>query len=146
MHGKRPESVLVVVSTVDLDVLLLRRRHPAGLWQSVTGSLEWGESAGAAARRELLEETGIAADDCALADCRRRNRYPIAPAWRHRYASRVSHNTEHVWRICLAERPVVSLNPAEHEAFEWLPRSAAIARAHFPTDRAAIAEFSGAGP
>ena len=41
------------------EFLLLERRRPPGFWQSVTGSLEWGELADAAARRELVEETGI---------------------------------------------------------------------------------------
>ncbi len=39
--------------------MLLERRRPPGFWQSVTGSLEWGELADAAARREVIEETGI---------------------------------------------------------------------------------------
>ena len=51
--------MLVVVYTAGRDVLLLQRREPPDFWQSVTGSLEPGESAIDAARRELLEETGI---------------------------------------------------------------------------------------
>ncbi len=141
--GKRPESVLVIVSTLAAEVLLLRRRQPAGLWQSVTGSLEWAEGAAAAALRELREETGIDAGPAALIDCGRCNRYPIAPAWRHRYRQEFSHNTEHVWRIVLPRRVAVSLDPEEHDASEWLPRRDAVARAHFPTDRAAISEFAG---
>ena len=66
--GKRPESVLIIVSTLNAEVLLLRRRRPPGLWQSVTGSLEWGEGPRSAAQRELHEETGIVADPEALVD------------------------------------------------------------------------------
>ena len=40
-------------------MLLLERTRPRGFWQSVTGSLEWGEGAMAAARREVFEETGL---------------------------------------------------------------------------------------
>ena len=59
---KRPESVLVVVHTGDGRFLMLRRRAPAGFWQSVTGSLRWDEHDPAvAARRELREETGLEA-------------------------------------------------------------------------------------
>jgi lipoyl(octanoyl) transferase len=43
----------------DGRVLLLRRSEArGGFWQPVTGRLEPGEDAAAAARRELLEETG----------------------------------------------------------------------------------------
>ena len=54
---KRPESVLVVVYSADSQVLMLRRHEPPTFWQSVTGSLEWGEQPEQAARRELVEET-----------------------------------------------------------------------------------------
>jgi lipoyl(octanoyl) transferase len=49
----------VVPLGADGRVLLLRR-SPArgGFWQPVTGRIEAGEDPGAAARRELLEETG----------------------------------------------------------------------------------------
>ena len=111
---------------------------------AILGFFGWGEIKGArsAAQRELHEETGIVADPAALVDCGRCNRYPIAPAWRHRYARQVSHNTEYVWRIVLARRCAVSLDPDEHDGFAWLPWQSAIARAHFPTDRAAITEFA----
>lgn len=45
-----------------LEMLLLRRsprRSLAGAWQPVTGGIERGESAMAAAEREVLEETGL---------------------------------------------------------------------------------------
>jgi len=58
---KRPESVLVVVYTRAGEVLMLRRTSPRGFWQSVTGSLEWGELPAHAAARELYEETGLRA-------------------------------------------------------------------------------------
>ncbi|MDH3954436.1 MAG: NUDIX domain-containing protein, partial [Gammaproteobacteria bacterium] len=57
---RRPESVLVVVCSDDRQVLLLRRRRPFEFWQSVTGSLLPGETHEEAARRELMEETGLA--------------------------------------------------------------------------------------
>ncbi|HUH00249.1 MAG TPA: NUDIX domain-containing protein, partial [Gammaproteobacteria bacterium] len=57
---KRPISVLVVVHTRSGEVLLLERIQPPGWWQSVTGSLEAGETPWDAAVRELHEETGMA--------------------------------------------------------------------------------------
>ena len=47
----------------DGKVLLIERaKPPAGLWSLPGGHVEFGETALAAARRELLEETGISAD------------------------------------------------------------------------------------
>ena len=136
---KRPESVLVLVHTRAGEVLLLERCHPAGYWQSVTGSLEWGESAEVAARRELEEETGLMAGD--LIDCRHSNRFPIHPAWRARYASEVSFNTEYVFRLEYKERPDVRVHCAEHVRSLWLPRREAAERVASETNREAILRF-----
>jgi len=60
-------TVSVVPLGADGRVLLLRRTpEHGGLWQPVTGRLEPGEPAEAAARRELLEETGADAPVRAL--------------------------------------------------------------------------------
>ena len=137
---KRPESVLVLVYTLGGDVLLLERRQPAGFWQSVTGSLAWGEDAGSAAVRELGEETGLSAER-SLVDCGQINEFPILPAWRHRYAADVSHNREHVFRLPLLERQAVVLHLSEHRQYRWLPRARALALASSRTNRAAIEAF-----
>ncbi|HXG28390.1 MAG TPA: dihydroneopterin triphosphate diphosphatase, partial [Nevskiales bacterium] len=90
----------------------------------------------AAARRELHEETGIETD--AVIDCGEAHHYPILPEWRHRYAPGVTENHERVFRLELAERVPVRLNPAEHDDYCWLPRQAAAARVWSWTNRAAI--------
>ncbi|MCW9057391.1 MAG: dihydroneopterin triphosphate diphosphatase [Gammaproteobacteria bacterium] len=136
---KRPESVLVLVYTRAGEVLLLERCHPAGYWQSVTGSLEWGEAAESAARRELEEETGLVAAD--LIDCHHSNRFPIHPAWRVRYASEVRFNTEYVFRLEYKERPDVRLHCAEHVRSLWLPRREAAEQVASATNREAILRF-----
>ena len=142
---KRPESVLVLVYTRGGEVLLMRRTRPADFWQSVTGSLAWGEEPQAAARRELFEETGltVGAD---LLDCGVTNRFPIRPPWRARYDPGVHDNTEHVFRVVLPARRSVTLNPAEHSDYAWLPREAAAARASSYTNRDAILAFVPACP
>ena len=82
MHYKKPVSVLVVIHTAALDVLLLERtRHP-GFWQSVTGSQEDDEPLLETARREVLEETGIAAAATDFIDWQLTNRYEIFAEWR----------------------------------------------------------------
>ena len=60
---KIPESVLVVIYTIDLQVLLIERADKPGFWQSVTGSKDSVlESLRETAAREVNEETGIVID------------------------------------------------------------------------------------
>ena len=52
----------------DGKVLLIQRaKPPAGLWSLPGGHVEFGETALAAAQRELLEESGVTADLTAFA-------------------------------------------------------------------------------
>ena len=64
MHSpayKIPESVLVVIYTIEAEVLLIRRAD-AGTWQSVTGSKDFEEEPWhQTACREVMEETGLLA-------------------------------------------------------------------------------------
>ncbi len=134
---KRPESVLVVVYTLSGQVLMLRRREPPDFWQSVTGSLRWGETVRHAAERELLEETGIQAGG-ALEDWCHSERFPIVGPWRARYAPSARFNTEHWLGLCLPTRRIVQLHPDEHRAYRWLIASQAARLASSWTNRAAI--------
>ncbi len=60
MSFKLPVSVLVVIYAEDTKrVLMLQRRDDPAFWQSVTGSLEAGETALQAAAREVKEEVAI---------------------------------------------------------------------------------------
>lgn len=138
---KRPESVLVVIHTPAREILLLERVTPAGFWQSVTGSLESGESPLQAALREVAEETGIHAAVGSLRDWKRTYRFMIRPEWRGRYAPEVSHNVEHVFSLCLPERRPITLAPGEHSSYEWLERNSAAARVFSWTNRDAILEL-----
>ena len=141
---KRPESVLVVVHTDDGQVLQLLRREPQGFWQSVTGSLKEGETPLKAARRELREETGLDGD-AGLVDGGVINRYPIHPAWRHRFAPEVQENTEYVFHLAVAETCDINLS-AEHVDYRWLPREQAADAAGSATDKAAILALLPARP
>lgn len=129
----RPESVLVIIHTPELDCLLLERVRPAGFWQSVTGGLEWDEAPADAAAREVREETGLEPAD--LRDAGITKRFPILPEWRSRFGPDVTENTEHLWYLLLPERQRVTLNPAEHRAFRWLPLDDAIDAASSWTNR-----------
>ena len=118
---KIPVSVLVVIHTPDLQVLLLERADAPGLWQSVTGSQDAGETLRETAVREVREETGLDAEQYTLGDWELENRFEIFERWRHRYAPGVTHNTEHVFGLLLPEPLQVTLSPREHLNQIWLP-------------------------
>ncbi len=142
---KIPESVLVVIHTPALEVLLIERADRPGYWQSVTGALEHNDEPLAdTARREVLEETGIAGG--VLRDWGRSNHYEIYPVWRHRYAPGVTHNIEHVFGLTVAPGTPVRLSPREHLAHQWLPWRAAAERCFSPSNAEAILGLPGYAP
>lgn len=138
MVYKRPVSVLVVIYTRNLDVLLLERTDHPGYWQSVTGSVEAGETLMQTAVREVREETGIDAEQYRLTDWHTQNSYEIYPQWRHRYAPGTTHNTEHVFGLKLPFMLPVELSPREHLRHHWWPWQDAAEKVFSPSNRTAI--------
>ncbi|MES1987755.1 MAG: dihydroneopterin triphosphate diphosphatase [Pseudomonadota bacterium] len=117
---KTPVSALVLIHTKDLQVLIMERADKAGYWQSVTGSLEQGETPTQAAIREVQEETGLDATYYDFQDWQVSNIYEIYPHWRHRYAPDVTHNTEHLFGLELPSQLPIKLAPDEHLRYEWV--------------------------
>ena len=117
---KIPVSILVIIYTKDMEILLLHRKDKKNFWQSVTGSIEEGESPVNAAKRELLEETGIDHQEFLLLDWKFSQQYEIFPHWRYRYEPNVTHNIEHVFSVELPEKIIVNLEPSEHIEYKWV--------------------------
>lgn len=138
MLYKQPVSALVVLHDAAFNILLLERAQAPGFWQSVTGSLEAGETPFQAALREVAEETAYPARAEALCDWHLCSDYEIYPRWRHRYAPGVTRNTEHVFSLCLPAAWMPTLHPEEHRAWQWLPRQEAAALAFSPSNQSAI--------
>jgi dATP pyrophosphohydrolase len=142
MPFKRPVSILVVIYAEDTKrVLMLQRRDDPDFWQSVTGSVEEGETAPQAAAREVKEEVSvdIFAERLNLMDCQRTVEFEIFSHLRHRYAPGVMRNTES-W-FCLAlphEREIVF---TEHLTYRWVNAVDAAALTKSWSNRQAIEEF-----
>lgn len=144
MPHKIPESVLVVIHTPAMEVLLIERADRPGFWQSVTGSLDTpDEPLQDTAARELFEETGIVTDGAAIAlhDWHLSNIYEIYPVWRHRYAPGVTHNTEHVFSVCVPRDIAITLSPREHLNHVWLPYIEAADRCFSSSNAEAILQL-----
>mgnify|MGYP001372325445 CR=1 FL=1 len=137
----RPESVLVVIHTPERECLLLERVHPRGFWQSVTGTIEAGESPIAAAYREVGEETGVnlSPQSGDIVDCQHVNQYEIRKEWQHRYPPDNFVNTEYVFVTQIPSDSRIILT--EHSAYEWLDKPEALARVWSPSNRNAILAF-----
>ena len=137
MALRRPESVLVVVYTAAAEVLLLKRVAPFSFWQSVTGSLDPGETPAETARRELEEETGLGARG-ALIDTGVARTFNIDPRWLDRYAPGVTENREYEWRFRLSETAKATIDVDEHSEFRWVCIDEAIELVWSWTNRQAL--------
>jgi 8-oxo-dGTP pyrophosphatase MutT (NUDIX family) len=142
MRDKAFRKALVVVvwarmpGESDKKVLLLRL-VPArgGFWQTVTGGVEEGESFVEGALREAREETGL-----------RFEREPQYLGLEQEFPSRHGGMArEQAFYLPLfggAAPPTPVLDGQEHDGFEWLPPTDAIARIKFPFNGQAIERAS----
>jgi dATP pyrophosphohydrolase len=135
---RTPVSVLIVIYADDRRALLLRRIKPFDFWQSVTGSLQAGESHADAARRELVEETGLR-DEGTLTYSGISRQFVIDPRWRHKFAPGVVENVEFEWHYRLPAPVDIRICGNEHSEYLWLPIAAAMEQVWSWTNRDALA-------
>jgi dihydroneopterin triphosphate diphosphatase len=129
----------VVIYTGTGEALLLERADHPGFWQSVTGSKDYvDEPLRLTCQREVFEETGLQAGPDDFEDWCTQNRYEIYPHWRKRYPVGVTHNTEHVFGLRLAEPARIVLAPREHLSAQWLPIAQAAEKCFSWTNVAAL--------
>jgi lipoyl(octanoyl) transferase len=137
-------TVSVAPVRADGWVLLLRRTEArGGFWQQVTGRMEPGESAVAAARRELREETGI---DVPVEPLGYRHGFGIDPSLLGSKEPELRTVEEEAFAVRVPAATGVTLS-AEHCEYAWLPPREAEGRVRFAGLRKAIQMATGApGP
>jgi dATP pyrophosphohydrolase len=138
---KQPISALIIIYTVDLQVLLLKRADFPDAWQSVTGSIEGQESPYDAAIREVREETAIdlrqSPPRWAFTSWEMTNEYAIYEQWRYRYAPGTINNTEHVFGLKLPQPISIQLSD-EHVDYKWIAWQVAAEMVFSPSNAEAI--------
>jgi lipoyl(octanoyl) transferase len=128
-------TVCVVPVAPDGRVLLLRRSQDrGGFWQPVTGRIEPGESVAAAARRELLEETGA---DATVEDLGYRHAFALEPGLLRGAAPGflVAEETAFLARVPPSFTCRIS---DEHDEHAWFGPEAALERLRFAGLRKAV--------
>ncbi len=120
---------------------MLQRRDDVDFWQSVTGSLETGETPTETAIRELWEEVRlkIEAKSTALFDCNESVEFEIFPHFRYKYAPNVTHCQEHWFLLAVAQEFTPELT--EHLAFQWVSPTRAIQMTKSPNNAEAIRRY-----
>jgi len=133
-----PLSILVYAvapASSGHEYLLLRRIEPqGGFWQGVTGAVEPGEALDEAAIRELTEETALA--PIRLLAVNYQYTFPI----RIRSAGRshLQHVTEHVFLALLSAKVDPTIDPSEHDAWDWYSYEEALLWLRWPGNIEAI--------
>ena len=127
--------VKVVVHDRDRVLLLHRRAERGNFWQPITGSIEDGESPLATARREIVEETGVAGDPSPLGLTQS---FLIESAYlAARHASPII-ASEVGFTASLDSAHPILLDAAEHDHYGWFTFPEAYEKIQWTDDREAL--------
>ncbi|HEX8408327.1 MAG TPA: lipoyl(octanoyl) transferase LipB [Thermoanaerobaculia bacterium] len=129
------DLVKVLVHDGDRVLLLHRKPERGNFWQPVTGTIEEGEPPLAAARRELVEETGQHGDPQPLGLTQS---FMIESQWlESRYPSPVI-ASETGFESRIDSRVPVRVDPEEHDQWGWFTFAEAYDRIKWTDDREAL--------
>jgi dATP pyrophosphohydrolase len=140
---RQPTSILAYLArrfSTGIEYLLLHRVpiSQTGLeafWQGVTGGLEDNEEPPQAAKRELLEETGISPDR--INPIGYNYTFPIQEKWKHFYPPGADTIVEHCFLAeCFA--PIDLRLSKEHDLFQWCTIDEAMGLLLFPNSKKAL--------
>jgi dATP pyrophosphohydrolase len=119
-----------VVSGQRIYLMLHRIARIGSFWQGVTGGVEGGEAILDAAKRELLEETGFVPIEIHKIDYT--YSYPVEDRWRYLYAAGVETIHEHVFVAQVDGQAMPSIDPEEHDQWEWCDLNRALGLLTWP--------------
>jgi lipoyl(octanoyl) transferase len=134
----RPETIHLIKVLVHDDhrVLLLHRRPERGnFWQPITGSIEDGETAFEAARREVLEETGTAGEPEAMGFTQSFmiDSQHLASRFRNPIIA-----SEIGFKAALDSQRPIQMDAGEHDEYGWFTFADAYERIRWSDDREAL--------
>lgn len=121
-----------------------RPEKRGGFWQGVSGAPFEGEDLIHAAKRELLEETGLAPKSIRQISfvCS----FPVEPQWKYLYQPEITKIDEFVFIAELKETDSPTLSD-EHELLEWHEIEACIELLKYPNNKDALqASWNELGP
>lgn len=139
-RGERlPLQVLIYCYTENKrnrQYLFLKRVKRLGeIWQGITGAPFAGENLIEAAKRELLEETGLA--PISIEKVRFSYSFPIQEGWRKYYSSDVNEIKEFVFLAKIDKDAKISLS-WEHDEYRWVNYKEGINLLYWPNNKKAL--------